>query len=40
MVQLLIFRLHSHEVRFGRGAILSVTGYVHDDLGNHWQILE
>jgi len=27
-------------VRFGRGGIFSVTGYVHDDLGNYWQILE
>lgn len=32
-------RLHSHEVRFGRGQIFSVTGFVFDDLGNYWQVL-
>jgi len=32
--------LHSHEVRFGRGGIFSVTGYGLDDAGNYWQVLE
>ena len=32
--------IHSHEIRFGRGGIFSITGYPHDDQGNYWQILE
>ena len=30
--------VHSHEVMFGRGGVMSVTGYAIDDLGSYWQI--
>lgn len=30
--------LHSHDVFFGRGGVLSVTGYPFDDLGSFWQV--
>ena len=30
--------VHSHDVFFGRGGVISVTGYPLDDLGSYWQI--
>lgn len=30
--------IHSHDVFFGRGGVMSVTGYHIDDLGSYWQI--
>lgn len=30
--------MHSHDVFFGRGGVISVTGYHIDDLGSYWQL--
>jgi len=34
---MVIGRVHSHDVFFGRGGVMSVTGYHIDDLGSYWQ---
>lgn len=31
-------RLHSHDIFFGRGGVMSVTGFRVDDLGSYWQL--
>ena len=30
--------VHSHDIFFGRGGVMSVTGYRIDDLGSYWQL--